>query len=454
MAIVKDEQTYQTVHDYCFSVEIIAASVLLKLKTSHPYPRSGCVLGTNSPKTRQGKAEPSARGSCSRPAALRRRQGARGRAAAAMWGRVPPAWGCGAGRAARFSLLFLAGRPRSKIQKLFSTSSVLSTEKDKSTTSTGSTTEAASKSPESAAETPKQKLLNIIGNMKVEVTSKKKFQRLKTREIKNQATDKLEGLDSKSSTFQEAAEDTERSKPLNRELVEAVSAVASSFPRSKEQTESELLAQLRRHEETTDKQRKGGTINIRNVISEMSVKRQSPARRGVMISNRISLAMEEDGQRIKPERFSSHSFDSRRSLREGKRLNIFTKAPPETESALKTVSSPTIWDLEFAKEIAAVTDQPPRNGFEEMIQWTKEGILWEFPIDNEAGMDDDAEFHEHIFLEKHLKGFPKEGPIRHFMELVICGLSKNPYLSVKQKIEHIEWFQKYFEEKEELVQEM
>lgn len=49
------------------------------------------------------------------------------------------------------------------------------------------------------------------------------------------------------------------------------------------------------------------------------------------------------------------------------------------------VSSPTIWDVEFAKEIAAVTEQPPRNGFEEMIQWTKEGILWEFPIDNEAG---------------------------------------------------------------------
>ncbi|KFV58332.1 hypothetical protein N341_12826, partial [Tyto alba] len=116
-------------------------------------------------------------------------------------------------------------------------------------------------------------------------------------------------------------------------------------------------------------------------------------------------------------------------------------------------SPPTIWDLEFAKEIAAVTAQPPRNGFEEMIQWTKEGILWEFPIDNEAGMEEDAEFHEHIFLEKHLEDFPKQGPIRHFMELVICGLSKNPYLSVKQKIEHIEWFQKYFEEKKEFLQE-
>lgn len=70
------------------------------------------------------------------------------------------------------------------------------------------------------------------------------------------------------------------------------------------------------------------------------------------------------------------------------------------------------------------------------------------------GMEDDAEFHEHIFLEKHLEDFPKQGPIRHFMELVICGLSKNPYLSVKQKIEHIEWFQKYFEEKKEFLQEI
>ncbi|NXK46257.1 RT31 protein, partial [Chauna torquata] len=334
-----------------------------------------------------------------------------------------------------------------------STSSVLPTEKDESTASTDSTTKVASKSREGAAETPKQKLLNIIGNMKVEVTSKRKFQQLKTHEIKKQATNKLEGLDSESRVFQKAAEDIQRSKPLNPELVEAASAVASSLPHSKEQIESELLAQLRRHEETTDKQRRGGTINIRNVISEMAIKRQSPAQRGARISNRVSLAMEEDGQRIEPERFSSPSFDSR-SLKVGRRLNIFAKAPPEMENALKTVSSPTIWDLEFAKEVAAVTEQPPRNGFEEMIQWTKEGILWEFPIDNEAGMDDDAEFHEHIFLEKHLKDFPKQGPLRHFMELVICGLSKNPYLSVKQKIEHIEWFRKYFEEKEELLREI
>ncbi|NXB84343.1 RT31 protein, partial [Vidua chalybeata] len=345
------------------------------------------------------------------------------------------------------------------------TSSVLSKDKDKSAASKDSTPEGAAKRQEDGAETAKQQLLDIIGNMKVEVSYRKKLQQLKASENKKQAVNKLEGPDSESSMRQGITENTQRDKPLNPELVKAASAVASSLPRNKKQTESELLAQLRRHEETTDEQKKGRTINIRNVISEMTVKRQSPAQWGARISSRISLQLDEDGQRIRPERSSTQSMDSRwyfcgfsffvyRSLKVGKRLNIFTKASTEPEHALKTVSSPTIWDLEFAKEVAAVTAQPPRNGFEEMIQWTKEGILWEFPIDNEVGMEDDAEFHEHIFLEKHLEGFPKEGPIRHFMELVICGLSKNPYLSVKQKVEHIEWFQKYFEEKKELLQEI
>ncbi|NWY41451.1 RT31 protein, partial [Sylvia atricapilla] len=334
-----------------------------------------------------------------------------------------------------------------------STSSMLSKQKDKSAASKDGSPEGAAKKQEDGAGTPKQQLLDIIGDMKVEVSYRKKLQQLKASESKKQAMAKLEGPDSEGSVPQGVTEDTQRGKPLNPELVKAASAVASSLPRNKKQTESELLAQLRRHEETTDQQKKGGIINIRNVISEMTIKRQSPAQRGTRTSRRISLQLDEDDKRLRRERSSALSMDSR-SLKVGKRLNIFTKASTEPEHALETVSSPTIWDLEFAKEVAAVTAQPPRNGFEEMIQWTKEGIMWEFPIDNEVGMEDDAEFHEHIFLEKHLEGFPKEGPIRHFMELVICGLSKNPYLSVKQKVEHIEWFQKYFEEKKELLQEI
>ena len=50
-----------------------------------------------------------------------------------------------------------------------------------------------------------------------------------------------------------------------------------------------------------------------------------------------------------------------------------------------TETAPSLWDVEFAKQVAAVNEQPFQNAFEEMIQWTKEGKLWAFPIDNEAG---------------------------------------------------------------------
>lgn len=72
------------------------------------------------------------------------------------------------------------------------------------------------------------------------------------------------------------------------------------------------------------------------------------------------------------------------------------------------------------------------------------------------GLEEEAKvpFHEHIFLEKHLEeGFPREGPVRHFMELVVTGLSRNPYLTVQQKKEHISWFRDYFHQKEEVLKE-
>ena len=58
----------------------------------------------------------------------------------------------------------------------------------------------------------------------------------------------------------------------------------------------------------------------------------------------------------------------------------------------------------------------------EVIHQNYNGFLSHF-----LGFDDEgSEFHEHIFLDIHLKDFPKQGPIRHFMELVTCGLSKKP----------------------------
>jgi small subunit ribosomal protein S31 len=44
-----------------------------------------------------------------------------------------------------------------------------------------------------------------------------------------------------------------------------------------------------------------------------------------------------------------------------------------------------MWEKYEEDELTRISSIPPRNAFEEMIQWTKDGILWKFPIDNEQG---------------------------------------------------------------------
>lgn len=73
------------------------------------------------------------------------------------------------------------------------------------------------------------------------------------------------------------------------------------------------------------------------------------------------------------------------------------------------------------------------------------------------GLEEEAKVHfsEHVFLEKHIRGWcPKKGPIRHFMELVCLGLSRNPYITVEQKKGHIHWYRGYFAIKRDLLKEI
>lgn len=37
------------------------------------------------------------------------------------------------------------------------------------------------------------------------------------------------------------------------------------------------------------------------------------------------------------------------------------------------------------REIKLATLSAPQNAFQELIQWTNEGKIWKFPIDNEQG---------------------------------------------------------------------
>nr|XP_048312274.1 28S ribosomal protein S31, mitochondrial isoform X1 [Myodes glareolus] len=334
------------------------------------------------------------------------------------------------------------------IQRHFGTGSSIYSKKDSQSVPASEISQKAAKKHDKGEETSKKDLLDIIKGMKVEKSTV------------NVQTTKPRGR--KPSTILEATVGRPHRAPedpsekgnelLSPELVAAASAVAESLPFDKQTTKSDLLKQLQQHEEESraQKARETHKISFRHIISDMKIARSSSTRVSTKPQHQIQFDEEMDDSL---DQAKLTDFKKRKGLFKGKRLSIFD-VKAFADEAPEAAAPPSLWEIEFAKQLATVSEQPLGNGFEEMIQWTKEGKLWEFPINNEAGFDDDgSEFHEHIFLDKYLEGFPKQGPIRNFMELVTNGLSKNPYLSVKQKVEHIEWFKNYFNEKRDILKE-
>ncbi|XP_047235864.1 28S ribosomal protein S31, mitochondrial [Girardinichthys multiradiatus] len=308
------------------------------------------------------------------------------------------------------------------------------------------------------AKSGKKSLLDLLGAMKVEVTSKRKLKNLNTKQSFESAVQyksKSGDMESTISMFQKAnVQASAQSEVLDPDLVAAASAAASTLP-NRSRAESELLKQLRQRKTLTEAQKKGDMNNLGVLIADMKVGK-TPGRQNAWPADQIRF--DDDGQGYTRDRGITSELANvrkRRNIFPTKRLNIFSPTTDEQrgDSAL---AKPTLWDMDFAYELSLTTNQMPRNGFEEMIQWTKEGKLWQYPINNEAGLENEASvpFNEHVFLEKHLEeGFPRQGPVRHFMELVVAGLSRNPYLTVQQKKEHISWFRDYFHQKEEVLNE-
>ncbi|KAM8919485.1 small ribosomal subunit protein mS31 isoform 1-T1 [Lycaon pictus] len=361
---------------------------------------------------------------------------------------------CSGGSEAPAAAIVLLGAPhatartKNNVQRYFGTNNTICSKKDEQPASMHEISK-ETESQESVKENTKKDLLGIIKGMKIELST------VNVQTTKPSSTRQLKSVEATINKLQKAPGDApkKRTKSLSPELVAAASAIADFLPFDKQTTKSELLRQLQQHEEVSKAQKNGGRakISVSNIISDMKVAKSATIRVSTRPVHQIQFDEGSDDY------MSQKTSDVKKSLRnnmlKGKRLNIFD-LKAVTEETSETETTPSLWDIEFAKQLAAVNEQPLQNGFAEMIQWTKDGKLWEFPINNEAGFDDEgSEFHEHIFLDIHLKDFPKQGPIRHFMELVTCGLSKNPYLSVKQKIEHIEWFRNYFNEKQDILKE-
>ena len=75
----------------------------------------------------------------------------------------------------------------------------------------------------------------------------------------------------------------------------------------------------------------------------------------------------------------------------GEPLGIFSEenvpsTPPED---IANLNLPT-WDRLQAKTFSSSLSKPPSNHFQELMQWTRQGKVWTFPIDNEVGESTDG----------------------------------------------------------------
>uniref|UniRef100_A0AAR5PM98 Small ribosomal subunit protein mS31 n=1 Tax=Dendroctonus ponderosae TaxID=77166 RepID=A0AAR5PM98_DENPD len=247
---------------------------------------------------------------------------------------------------------------------------------------------------------------------------------------------------------------------VENKIINAVQEVADSLGGNVKQTESELLVKLLNPIKTPEET----TASLSDILKGMKVERGAAPQ--VSKAEQVRSALKSVSSQMDSPQRSMSSRRPRRpvypmgpqgnvepvALFEGDSLGIFTNP-----SELQPSSQLSTWQQLHNRELQLAVTHPPSNYFQEMILWTNQGKFWQFPINNEFGLDEESKvyFSEHIFLEKYLEPWcPARGPLRHFMELVCVGLSKNSYLTVEAKREHIEWYKNYFEEKRQLLQEV
>ncbi|VDN14370.1 unnamed protein product, partial [Dibothriocephalus latus] len=150
------------------------------------------------------------------------------------------------------------------------------------------------------------------------------------------------------------------------------------------------------------------------------------------------------------------------------KLSNFLEPPPK--EAGEVVNHNAVFDEVEALELSTYRSKNIANKFEELMQWTLDGKLWRYPIDNEQAhfccpfyplsinanfisppgwdSENNTGFEDHVFLNRFLdRTSKKPAPLTAFMELVCTGLAQNPYLDSTEKRKHLEWFEGYFKTK-------
>ncbi|XP_053661077.1 28S ribosomal protein S31, mitochondrial [Anopheles marshallii] len=270
------------------------------------------------------------------------------------------------------------------------------------------------------------------------------------------------------------SDDEERPK----DLAQATRNVATALGGDAKRTESELLSKLL----GTTSASAPGESNLTDIITGMIVDKnkkmqhtESDPTRSTLVKKSIDSKRAkqyrptDDGEQSRSAASPKERYERKRpspkqppqapggpgsvKLFEEEPLGIFTDLASLNESPDKLRT----WEKLSERELRLAVTHPPSNYFQKMALWTEQGKLWKFPINNEQDREEEAKvaFTEHVFLEEHLEPWcPKKGPIRHFMELVCVGLSKNHYITAQEKRDHICWFRDYFEQKKEILKDI
>lgn len=260
-----------------------------------------------------------------------------------------------------------------------------------------------------------------------------------------------------------------KTEKIEESITKAAGDVAQAIGGDVQQTEAELLSRvlgkinqtstnlsdlligmkIDRTKETNDMARNDiRGQQVKRVVNK-SMKDVSQTRYVQRKAQKTSRSQEEDGEnrlkRVSPIQATTVNIFS------GEPLGIFKSKEENYGTKLD------VWEKLKQHELTLAISQPPSNYFQKMVLWTEQGKVWQFPIDNEQGLEAEKSVHfsEHVFLDAHLEGWcPKKGPIRHFMELVCVGLSKNAFYTIQEKRDHIMWYKEYFESKKDILTEV
>lgn len=256
-------------------------------------------------------------------------------------------------------------------------------------------------------------------------------------------------------------------KSVDNKIIAAVKEVAAAVVGDVKQTESELLTKLLNS--TKPEQTSETPASLSDIVRGMKIDRTEKPEavsRAQQVRELLGAVKEQPQvqQSRRPPRLRKRELSDIQTpvvpidLFGADPLGIFTRDGGIT-STVSTDASKRLstWDMLLERDLRLAVTHPPSNYFQQMIQWTDQGKLWKFPIDNEQGMDEEHSiyFTEHVFLEQQLEPWcPPRGPIRQFMQLVCVGMSKNPYMRASTKRGHIEWYRDYFTERRQLLEDL